>query len=442
MIIVRVIQVEHIKKYYKYYLFFLFFFLGLVFWGYNNADTIWNYGMAHAIRMGEIPYKDFNIITTPLYAFIMNFFLLFSDQYLVFLLGQSLMGTFCFYYLDKLIGKKLLFFIPFMGFLLFHILFPNYNFLVFTLVVLLIYYDKEDSNDYLIGFILGLLCLTKHTIGFVIVLCSFLSTRSWERTFQRISGMLGPGIVFLIYLLCTGSFSSFWNLSILGLFDFGGDNHFLNTPLLVFSMLIMIYCLWYIWKRPKDSSAYYLLGSISMMIPIIDLFHFQYLLLLFVLHFLIHTDEIHKYVWGLGIALSIFFLGFNLFSHYPHYQMNRFSTFKRFTGYLVPIEREKKLTKVLKDYQERENAYMFSYSNMFLDIVSDHEITYFDIPLYGNFGYDGVTQMKKKIDGMHDVYFYVQDHENIQYCKDLYRYIKEKSKKSYEIEDFEVYYKE
>ena len=43
---------------------------------------------------------------------------------------------------------------------------------------------------------------------------------------------------------------------------------------------------------------------------------------------------------------------------------------------------------------------------MIFDIASDHKITYFDVPLYGNFGYDGVNSMNKKIDDMHDVYFY------------------------------------
>ena len=85
---------------------------------------------------------------------------------------------------------------------------------------------------------------------------------------------------------------------------------------------------------------------------------------------------------------------------------------------------------------------MFAYPNMFYDIASDHSITYFDIPLYGNFGYDGVRTMKEKIDEMHDVYFYVQNHTNPQYCVEIYEYIRENGKKSYEIGGFEVYYKE
>lgn len=33
---------------------------------------------------------------------------------------------------------------------------------------------------------------------------------------------------------------------------------------------------------------------------------------------------------------------------------------------------------------------------MYIDILSERDITYFDIPANGNYGYDGTTKMKKK----------------------------------------------
>ena len=79
---------------------------------------------------------------------------------------------------------------------------------------------------------------------------------------------------------------------------------------------------------------------------------------------------------------------------------------------------------------------------MFFDIASDHQITYFDIPLYGNFGYDGVESMKKKVEEMHDVYFYVKGSENIQYCKEVYQTIIDSSEYRYKVWEFDVYYKD
>ena len=35
----------------------------------NNMDEIWNYGFSYAIRLGEIPYRDFNMVLPPFYSF-------------------------------------------------------------------------------------------------------------------------------------------------------------------------------------------------------------------------------------------------------------------------------------------------------------------------------------------------------------------------------------
>ena len=432
---------KYFKKYYKYYLCFLIIFFSLLFFGYNNTDNIWNYGMAHAIHMGEIPYLDFNIITTPLYAFYMSFFLLFYDSYLTFLIGQSLLGVLCYYFVDKMIHKKVLFLIPIIGFGLFYLFFPNYNFLVFTFIVMLMYFDKEDSNDYLIGVLLGLLVLTKHTMGAVIVICSFLSTKSFSKIMKRIVGMIGPGIIFLSYLLITRSFSSFWNLSIMGLFDFGGHNNYRSTIFMILSVILLLITIVQMIKNPKDRALYYILGSFFFVFPIVDLFHFQYILFLFVIYYL-SKHEIPKVFYSAGIVLTIFFTLFNICYHSKVYMNAEFSSIKHFDGYLVKKDYQKGMKELLDDYRSGDNHYMFSFSNMFFDIASDHEITYFDIPLYGNFGYDGVDTMKEKVDAMHDVYFYVQSHPNIQYCDEVYDYIVESSVFQRKVWNYEVYYKE
>jgi len=433
---------KFIKKHYKYYLCFLIILLSLIFFGYNNTDNIWNYGMAHAIHMGEVPYRDFNIITTPLYPFLMNFFLLFQDCYLFFLIGQAILGTVCYYFMDSFLGKKVFFLLPIIGMGLFYFFFPNYNFLVFFFLVLLMYLEKEKKSDYLIGLVLALLILTKHTMGVVVVFFSLLSTFQFSKCFKRIVAMIGPGLLFIFYLLLTKSFSSFWNLSVIGLFDFGGHNNYRSVMILIFAGLCLLYCLYQIKKNPKDPFNYYLLSSFFFLYPIADSFHFQYVIILTLLIVLYRMENIPNVIYHGSIVLCVFFLLFNIAYHYPVYKQAVFSQEKHFLGYLTTKENANHIHMVLEDYQAKENAYMFSFSNMYFDIASNHKITYFDIPLYGNFGYDGVSSMKKKVDSMHDVYFYVQDHKNIQYCDEVYRYIKEKSQFSYKIGKFAVYYKD
>ena len=42
----------------------------------TDLDEIWSYGFAISIRDGLIPYKDFNMVVTPLYPIIISLFLL------------------------------------------------------------------------------------------------------------------------------------------------------------------------------------------------------------------------------------------------------------------------------------------------------------------------------------------------------------------------------
>ena len=45
--------------------FFIYMFFGFYI---NNGDPMASYGFSHAIKNGQIIYKDFNTISTPLYA--------------------------------------------------------------------------------------------------------------------------------------------------------------------------------------------------------------------------------------------------------------------------------------------------------------------------------------------------------------------------------------
>ena len=58
-------------------------------------------------------------------------------------------------------------------------------------------------------------------------------------------------------------------------------------------------------------------------------------------------------------------------------------------------------------------------SSMFFDIECGNKITYFDVPLHGNFGYNGIEKMKNKISKLHDSYFFIQDNSNVQFANEL-----------------------
>ena len=87
-----------------------------------NLDEVWNYGFAHNIYSGLIPYKDFNMILTPFYPFLMSLpFHLFGSSMLVFHIEQAIILLFCFSFFHYLF--LFLVIIYFYSFYLFYFLF-------------------------------------------------------------------------------------------------------------------------------------------------------------------------------------------------------------------------------------------------------------------------------------------------------------------------------
>ena len=59
----------------KHIFFFILLFILFLVWNLLfipvNLDEIWNYGFTHNIYSGLVPYKDFNMVLTPLFPMIM-----------------------------------------------------------------------------------------------------------------------------------------------------------------------------------------------------------------------------------------------------------------------------------------------------------------------------------------------------------------------------------
>lgn len=417
----------------------------LILFSINYADVTWNYGMSHAIRIGEIPYKDFNILMPPLSQYLMSILLFIKDSYLVFLFEQAILVTLFFVFMYKLIGNKIILLLPIIAFPKFFFILPNYNFLAIFLILILLYLEKNNKNDYLIGVILSLIILTKHSIGIFYLLVTLIGTFDFSKIKKRLLGIIPLLVVFLIYLLINHNLYEFLDLTVFGLFDFGSSNSGFILYILIVSIILLAYLIYRFIKNPKDINNYYLLGTYSFIIPIMDQFHFNYFIFVY-LFILIYNVTISKkyikYIYLFCSLIFIFVVGINIYLNWNLFKDKNILTDKYFYGYIVSDRLEEYINNVYIDYSSRDNNYMYSYDSMFFDVMSDHKITYFDVPDNGNFGYDGINKMKKKIDDMHDVYFYVNKREDTQFCMEIYDYIIEVSDMKYKVEDFSVYYKE
>ena len=425
----------------KYTLLFTFFFSVLLLFGQNNTDNIWNYGVSHAFRIGELPYRDYNSITTPLYQFIMSIGLFIYDSYLTFLVEQSILCLFLFYIIEKLVGKNVLFVFSLLLFPIFTFIFPNYNFLVMLLLFYLLYLEKNNKSDSLIGIVLGLLVLSKHTVGGSILLFSLLATKNRRKASTRLLFSLIPMLIFLVYLLITKTFINFLDLCLFGLFDFAESNNYFSLLFTSIMIAFLVYTI-YSFIKTKDITNYYLLPAFTLLLPIVDMFHSIYFIAFFIVIIFSKKPFINQRIPDImGIIFMMVFLLCNFFagSTYTHMYLSSNGHMKYL---LCDKERKTYIKKVLKKYNSYNHAYMLSMYSMYFDIESNNKITYFDIPLYGNFGYKGLDKMKKKINDMHDTYFFILDSKNRQYINRINKHVRNNTKYVDNIYDMEIYYKE
>ena len=441
------------KENLKYLFLFCYFFYCLVL-AYNltRGDSYVNFGFSYAITRGEIPYVDFNLVIPPLAPWLYSIFLFFDSSILVFYLEQALLLTLFFAVLFRLIGNKtwiylILLSIPF-PIAMVSVMFPGYNFLLLFFLLLLIYCEKKNKSDYLIGILLGCCFLTKQTVGGLMAVASlYYLFVDYKKIGKRILGFLIPVCFALLVLLVQGSFSSFVDLCFLGLFDFGHSNLHVDWFYFICFMLAMIVLVVRIVKKPKDIYNYYVLLFASCVYPIIDYYHVSLFLGAFL--FLVLKDiTIKKDIWPycsfFAVAISLIWLvveGLYLkdvyIAYYPNFEFSIVSK-----SYDTSV---KKLERYLDTLPGEVVYFLRGSENYFFKIKHNLDITYFDLPNYGNYGYNGVDKLIRRIKKVKNSYFvidisaYDSTSPTQQYIREAVEYIMERGVKIKEIGYYQVY---
>ena len=151
------------KKYLKniciFLLVFIASFLAIHILGFANGygDPINSYGFAKAISMGQIPYLEFNTISTPLYAMYQSLFLHIYDDFIMINISQALVTAASIILIYKLFGKKSLLLLLIVSIFQFRNMIPTYNSFSLFFVILLMYMEKKIkypklNNKYLFLF--------------------------------------------------------------------------------------------------------------------------------------------------------------------------------------------------------------------------------------------------------------------------------------------------
>lgn len=444
---------KFIRENIKYVFVFLVALVALTFFSNLNCyDAAWNYGFSYAFSKGEIPFKDFNMITPGLYNFVMSLGLHISHNNLMFLIEQSLLITLTFSIVYKMYGKKSFLFLFFMAFPSFFAFTPTYNFFLMFLIIFLIYLEKEEKSDYLIGVVLALCILTKHTVGVFLIIPSFIFYfKDKSKLFKRFIGCLIPGVIYIVYLLIIGAFKYFFDLCVLGLFDFASKNGEFVLVYVVLSFILLALNILYIIFNKKDIMGYYILCFFSVMIPIFTFYHFSvYLALcsLMLLSILKNKNISDNYIGFLGIILTLITFSFNLIIVRGEYFFH-VHNFDYLYSNKESRDNFKRLNSLYLKYRDDSSVNILSSKGVLIKIINEEKLDYYMVPLNGNFGYNGTLKMINKVRD-NDKNYYIIDMKEYrrtkkyggQFAVDLCDYIMKNSKVIEENEDYNVYYYE
>lgn len=429
-----------LRKYGQFILLFFYVFYGFLF-AYNLffGDTIVNYGFSYAITRGEVPYVDYNLIVPLFSPLLYSFVLLISKSFFFYYMIQSFLVVLLFVVISFLLKEKWCLLLPivFLGFpiAVVTILFPGYNFVLLFLLFLVIYCEIQKKNDYLIGFLLGLMFLTKHTLGIFFVLPTLFYWKQPKKIGKRMIGWLLPFVVFLLYLVISGSLDEFLNLCIFGLFDFAGKNATLmNAWLLIPFLMCLGYVIYCIFKKKNDILPYYIVISSLFVFPLFDGYHLSFFIFFTCFLFLYYCSfsnfSLFPYVFIFLLVLAAIWTMITFCFQNGEYSFYSFSNYPFRYLRQSDVDSYQEVQEFMKDWDGEVVLFGLGTENYFYKITNNLDITYFDLPNYGNYGYQSFDFMVEKFESLPknsvilvDCYAMEDDNNNQQYYKELAQYV-------------------
>lgn len=359
-----------------------------------SADEIWCYGFAHNIVNGLIPYKDFNMIISPLIPLINAMFLsIFWKNLLVFHILNAILYIVIYYIIKRDYPNAHLMVYA----ILLPCSFPQYNIICILLVLVIVHLEKNKQSDYLIGVILGLTFLTKQSIG--IFLCiPTLFTKDIKRITKRVIGFIIPNIFILIYLVHNNILYEFIDYTFLGLNDFAQSNQTVDIYCIVIIFIALIYLI-HKYIKSKDMTILYYIMFLIMVYPICEISHVIKAIIPTLCMFL-NQFKVNKMI--VKIAFTMFVAGFFIISIYGIYTNEyAFPNETRIYKYrsIEPkgVECIKKVSNYIKKSQDI--IYIISHEAYLFKLEADMPINKYDLLNNGNLGKSGV---KKLINGIKD----------------------------------------
>ena len=410
------------------------------------CDEIWEYGYGYNIATGLVPYRDFNMVVTPLFPFFIAIFIKIFGNYL---LSAHIFNIIIFIFMVgmmyKIIGNKTLIIVPILLYSEYNIL-PSYNGLITFLAVLLVYIKqaniKEKNKVLLSGLIISLMVLTKQSIGGVFFILELFLTKDKKKYLTVFSI---PIIIFIIYLITNKALYNFIDYSILGMFDFANKNTIISPWLIIFIIMLIYLIILYI--KHKKNNILYAIAFMSICVPMLEEVHFIPNICFFlftILQYINYKQFLTKYlvIYSLLFLILMSLLKYKIEDNNTIYGKTNYLYSK--SNYLLgknvgPSETidvlettSEKLNKIEKDY---DKVYYFTgLMGYMIRLYRNEQIDKFDMILDGNMGHNGAKKYIKEIDDYckdHKCLFLLteyKDLKNDQLNHDIIDYVKKNYK--------------
>ncbi|MEE3342653.1 MAG: hypothetical protein VZS44_01015 [Bacilli bacterium] len=370
--------------------------LYLYFYSLLSLDAVWNYGFAYNISRGLIPYKDYNMIVTPLFSYILSLLiLLFGNKFVLYYIFMSVIIVALSYLSYLKIGYRAVY-IYMLAVITSNI---GYNVLVLLLFIILInYIDNDEKNDLLIAFIIGLMILTKQTLG-ILIIPSIIFSKKRKKTIAIYFIFL---FSFVLYLVINNNMFEFLDYCFFGMFDFTNGNGSKLSILTFVELFICIFLFIKILKMKfKDDKLIYILLFQIICFPIVDGVHF----LITFIPILLYLFEKYKFKYKyFEMCIYLFIISFFATFNFTQIDFSLNNLYQEKNSFMYG----KRLPNYFSDYFKYVSSYIEKYDDYRIYILEarayvtklelNMAINKYDLINRGNMGYKGSDKYIKEID--------------------------------------------
>ncbi len=464
----------------------------------NNLDEVWVFNTARNIANGLLPYRDFNLVTTPGLPILCGMFLkIFGTEMIVMRILASIISALIIFYIYKILDilevkKDYIIITLAMFFILFVEYFCiDYNFaiLLIALIILKIelknykntenFFEFNVKREILLGILAGISITMKQTTGicFAIVFIGYkiLAVRNKDNLKQfakicltRTLGVIIPVIILIVYLAHNEIIGDFIDYTILGIKEFKNSIPYYNLFKGDFKLLAVIVPLGIIfsfYKSIKEKNMIltilfaYSISTIIVVYPISDDIHFLiggtigiitvvYMVKLLINKYFYETvnnEKILNFIEIITIIIISFMLVISLYKiigyleNCDNYKLQNFK-------YIPVYDDMEESIKRVDDYilnQEQEVYILDARAGIYMIPINRYNKNY-DMFLIGNIGSKGsngvIADLKSK-DNVKILLLNNEQNLNWQTPLDVIKYVKENYNKTDEIEIFDVYEK-